>query len=379
LTHRSLGYSTENDEGFAKFLKSISNAVDVLTKGDGDAASFASVVQQLDEGWAHDEMAQRQRQEEAARALLHAEQRNLLAQRHATEWTGRFNGQRLPELVTGFLGGAWALVVAESQLSCEDGTVDPQGYLALVDDLAWSVQFRLTRRNPARLVRLVPQLLGQLRQGLALIDYPQERIAVFFDQLITLHEKAFDIHRAALTAGQGEARSNGPEPDGAGDDDQALQDDVPPYGPPESAAFWVADDESGGADYLGTDAATVMDFSGGSGKSGKPEVSAPLPGGAWSPADLDTGSWVELLLNEAWVRAQLTWASPHRTLFMFISGAGLAHSMSRRTMERLGTQGRIRVVSSGHVIDSALDAVAQTALHNELVVGHPASAAPAKK
>jgi hypothetical protein len=380
LTHRSLGYATENDEGFAKFLKSISDAVDVLTKEAGDAASFVSVVQQLDEGWAHDEMAQRQRQEEAARALLHAEQRNLLAQRHADELTGRFNGQRLPELVTGFLGGPWALVVAESQLSCEDGTVDPQGYLALVDDLTWSVQFRLTRRNPARLVRLVPRLLGQLRQGLALIDYPQERIAVFFDQLITLHEKAFDIHRAALAAGQGEARNSQPESDGAGDD--AQQGDVPPYEPPESAAFWVADDESGGADYLGTDAATVMDFSSGSGTSGKPgklEVPAPLPGGSWSPADLDTGSWVELLLNDAWVRAQLTWSSPHRTLFMFISGAGLAHSMSRRTMERLGSQGRIRVVSSGHVIDSALDGVAQTALHNELVAGHTASVAPAKK
>ena len=50
---------------------------------------------------------------------------------------------------------------------------------------------------------------------------------------------------------------------------------------------------------------------------------------------MNTGSWVDLALGGVWVRAQLTWASPHQTLFMFISGKGLAHSMSRRTLDRL--------------------------------------------
>jgi hypothetical protein len=66
-----------------------------------------------------------------------------------------------------------------------------------------------------------------------------------------------------------------------------------------------------------------------------------------------------------WVRAQLTWASPHRTLFMFISGGGMAHSMSRRTMDRLRALGLIRLVSDGKVVDNALDAVAAAALRND--------------
>jgi hypothetical protein len=82
--------------------------------------------------------------------------------------------------------------------------------------------------------------------------------------------------------------------------------------------------------------------------------------------DLTTGVWVELVVEGVWLRAQLTWASPHRTLFMFVSRTGLAHSMSRRTMERLRMQGSIRFVSDGHVVDNALDAVAQTALENDL-------------
>jgi hypothetical protein len=66
------------------------------------------------------------------------------------------------------------------------------------------------------------------------------------------------------------------------------------------------------------------------------------------------------------VRAQLTWASPQRTLFMFISGAGMAHSMSRKTLERLKKSRLIRTVSNGRVLDNALDAVAKAVLHNDL-------------
>ena len=72
------------------------------------------------------------------------------------------------------------------------------------------------------------------------------------------------------------------------------------------------------------------------------------------------------MLDGKLIRAQLTWASPHRTLFMFVSGRGLAHSMSRRTIDRRREQGLIRMVSDGNVVGSALDAVAQTALRNDL-------------
>jgi hypothetical protein len=51
---------------------------------------------------------------------------------------------------------------------------------------------------------------------------------------------------------------------------------------------------------------------------------------------------------------------------MFISGAGMAHSMSRRTLDKLGAKGLIRLVSDGRVMDNALDAVAQAALRNDL-------------
>ena len=341
LTHRSLGYAFESDAGFLRFLKSVASASGDLIAGDADATAFAQVLQGLDAGWTQDDAAQRLQQGEAARALLHAEQRNLLAQRLAEDFHERQKTKDIPELVAGFLRGPWAQVVAESQLVGADGSADPGGYLALVDDLLWSVQLRLARRNRARLVQLVPGLLVTLRQGLQLIDYPPERIPAFFDALISLHEKVFEGPRLQPGIDPGDQTLR--------EVDAPIEEDALPDAS-DVAGFWGVDNDTLDGGYLADNA----------------ERSLEAGQRAWSVGDLNTGVWIELMVDGAWLRAQLTWASPHRTLFMFVSRGGLAHSMSRRTMERLRMQGRIRFVSDGHLVDNALDGVAQSALENDL-------------
>jgi hypothetical protein len=341
LTRRSLGYTDERDEGFLRFLRLISGAVGVLAGGEADAASFARVLRQLEDGWARDEATQRLQQGETARALLHAEQRNLLAQRLADDFQERQKNRDIPEVVAGFLRGPWTQVVAEAQLSCADGSADPNGYLALVDELLWSVQPQVARRNQARLVHLVPHLLVTLRQGLQLIQYPQERALAFFDTLIGLHEKAFEDPRVQPVVEQADRTEQESHEMLAAADLPEAQD---------AAEFWITDDEAQESGYLAQEPQFLVE-------------SAPR---SWSEGDIKIGAWVELLADGGWLRAQLTWASPHRTLFMFISGGGLAHSMSRRTMERLRMASSIRFVSDGHVVDNALDAVVQRALQNDL-------------
>lgn len=53
-------------------------------------------------------------------------------------------------------------------------------------------------------------------------------------------------------------------------------------------------------------------------------------------------------------------------MLMLVSGGGLAHSMSRRNMNRLRGFGLVRLVVDGRIMDNALDAVAQAALQNDL-------------
>jgi hypothetical protein len=53
-------------------------------------------------------------------------------------------------------------------------------------------------------------------------------------------------------------------------------------------------------------------------------------------------------------------------LFMFTSQAGTAHSMSRRTLDRLRADGMIKIVAERNVVDEALDQVAKAALKNSI-------------
>jgi hypothetical protein len=383
ITHQSLGYKTENDERFQRFLKMVTSAVLELLGSDGHPESFARALTMLDAQWARVDLELKARQDEAARALMHAEQRNLLAQRLAADFQERMRDKKIPEFIQSFLSGPWPQVVAESQLRAH-GADDADGYLVLVDDLLWSAQAKLARRNRARLVQLVPNLLVKLRQGLQLIEYPPERIPRFLDDLIALHEKAFEPPKVkppqaepAPVTPPAKPLQPGVVPEELGGPVEGLEvtelagmpDELPEefsqdpgeestgYGVIEAGdadQIWMAGHEADEAGYLPE--GDVMPAEGATG--------APLSN-AWNAADLAIGCWVELQLKGEWVRAQLTWASPHRTLFMFISGKGLAHSMSRRTMEQLRTRGLMRIVSERHMVDNALDAVAQAALFNE--------------
>ncbi len=349
ITSRSLAFTSEDQPGYNNFRKTLENSVNLLSSGPGDAATFARVLQKLEERWSKEEHEQRQRAEEAARALLHAEQRNLLAQRLSEDFAERLKNKKVPEIVVAFLRGPWAQVVAESQLRCADGTADTDGYLGLVDDLIWSVQLRLARRNRARLVDIVPGMLVKMRQGLGLISYPEERIPVFFDELITFHEQAFEGARPAPAADAPEKAAEVTEVDISHVDSVGLPVDE----------FWMAQDEATDSGFMQGAQERIPEVE----PDETPDLAAQE---AWSAQSLITGSWVDLALGGVWVRAQLTWASPHKTLFMFISSGGMAHSMSRRTMDRLRGLGLIRLVSDGRVIDHALDAVAQTALRNDV-------------
>ena len=195
------------------------------------------------------------------------------------------------------------------------------------------------RRNRARLVDIVPEILVKIRQGLNLISYPEERIPVFFDTLIGFHEQAFEGTRPATVAST--------------DMSTSQPADAPVSASDSANAPWTVENEVDASGYLHepeSPFATLEQTTGAPDLDTKPD---------WSIQNLATGSWVDLTINGSWVRAQLTWASPHKTLFMFISGAGLAHSMSLRTIDRLRSQGLIRLVSDGRVLDHALDAVAQ--------------------
>jgi hypothetical protein len=83
---------------------------------------------------------------------------------------------------------------------------------------------------------------------------------------------------------------------------------------------------------------------------------------------LPVGAWVELETSGSWVRTQLSWASPHGTLFLFTSVYGNTQSMTRRLRDKLLVTGAMRLVSGQPVVDGALDAVVQAAMLNSMEI-----------
>ena len=367
ITQRSLAFTAETDEGWPRFMATVQHAVQWLTGKVVDADVVGELIDHLQAEWDRQDRVSLARAAEAARALEHAERRHLLAQELSTEFEGLMEGLDVPEFVRDFLRGAWPQVVAQARLTSLDDAVDPHGYRAVVDDLIWSVQKRTARRGrTARLAKMIPGLIARLREGLDRSGYPAGLTQRFFDGLGALHAASLQAGRDAAAQAAAQAAA-----DAAEAAPSQFADSL------HSVEPWVAGREAQESGWVGGD--SVMPAL----SSMLEDPAAPsFAHTAPAPADeaersaaaaaqlgaglLPTGTWVELLVDGRWLRVQLTWASPQATLFMFTSPAGTAHSMSRRTLDRLRALGQIRVVAGRHVVDEALDQVAQAALRNSL-------------
>lgn len=347
VTQRSLGYSDADDPGWKRFMGTVEDAVKWLDSKVVDADTFGELLDNLQDKWTDHDSGIKQRREEAARALLHAEQRNLLAQKLAADFVEQIKDLEVPDFVGDFLRTSWAQVVAQAQLSCADGSDDPYGYRAMVDDLVWSVQkSTATRGRSRRLVQMIPGLLSKLREGLGRIEYPPELTARFFNNLIVLHKAA--VHEGKDVTAQAAAEAAEAEESRFTEEEAA------------EAMLWLDKKETEDSGWIDEEVLAPEHVA-------SPEAAAvEEPSANVRAGDMKTGTWVELNVKGDWIRAQLTWSSPAGTLFMFTSQAGTAHSMSRRTLDRLRAEGHVKVVAERNVVDEALDQVAKTALKNSI-------------
>lgn len=358
ITSRSLAYETVQSTGFPAFLDTLVHAVEPLASATIESAEpFERVLAQLRAAWQLAAQDRERARTEAVQALQQVEQRNLLAEKIARGIESHPDSAQVSEAVIDFLCGPWAQVVAQARLTegANPGAADK--YQALISAMLWSAHPESTRKNIAKLTRLVPLLLNTLREGLDTIHYPATKTSAFFETLMGLHQAAF---RAASKAPQAAAPASGAA---------VAPPPLPAAAPPAATVRayrsdagdpWVAPAEAKASNFMAwpelppTTSAAVPD--------------APGPVADAALQDLPLGSWVELLTNDKWVRTQLTWASPHGTLFLFTSVFGTTQSMTRRSMDKLVAAGHLRMVAGQTVVEGALDAVAQIALRNSMDV-----------
>ncbi|MBT9513240.1 MAG: DUF1631 family protein [Acidovorax sp.] len=305
LTQRSLAFTTEAAPGFSRFMRLVTEAVGHLSVNEiKDAGPFDTVLKALQSAWDAQEQKIKAQQEAEEKARLHAEQRELLAEKVAADIRRLPDLEQVPADILDFAAGPWADVIALAQvMKDDDGKDDPGGYLALVPVLLWSAQPSLTRQEPDRLNESIPGLLAKLRKGLKTINYPAVQTSALLQRLVGLHQEAFEKPAPAPAE---------PVVD--------VAEVVPDMSESESAQ-------------------APLSVPGAEGDSATPPVEVPDP-----YADFVMGAWVELVTNGRVVRTQLTWASPHGTLFLFTAADASTQSMTRRMRDKLAREGSLRVV-----------------------------------
>ncbi len=355
VTHRSLAYANVQSPGFLAFLDEVREAIAPLANAHPEGPEmFADALHELQAMWNEEAAKQAHARTQAVKALEKAEQRNLLAEKIAREIDSHPDAAKVPDVVLAFLCGPWAQVVAQARLSGGAGSAAADKYQALISALLWSTHPDLAHKNIAKLTKLVPLLLSTLRDGLETIQYPATKTSAFLEALMGLHQAAFRAVHKEATAAAVKVETAAPK---------AAAATPARNRPVEDGNPWVAPSEAQDSNFLDipdeapsttTAATTILS------PVVPPVASGPGAGG------LPLGSWVELHTNGEWVRTQLTWASPHGTLFLFTSAAGSTQSMTRRTHDKLVAAGQLRVISAQPVVDGALDAVAQQAMKNSV-------------
>jgi len=338
LTQRSLAFESITSPGFTAFIEPLRQAVEVLreTRVPG-AEPFDFTLKMLEDAWAAIQKRDRHHREKAVRALLNAEQRNLLAEKLAKGLRHRPDLQGAPKEIAAFVTGPWSQVIAQARLADTTGSHDPGGYTAILTDLIWSSQPAVVGAQTSRLIKLISPVVDKIRQGLATIDYPQASIDRFLDYLS-------QVHRLSLRGTAVDAHAEAPKL--ASEEVDAMMG--VDSGLPRA---WLAPEEAQVSGFVDTHSSITRETI--------PDTIPDVPVDQFQP-----GVWVEMKTAKGMERFQVTWASPHGTLFMFTGNDGQPHSMTRRLLAQMLEMDAMKVVSAQVLVDGALDAVVEEALRN---------------
>ena len=417
VAQRSFKYNDEFSPEFVAFFEPVKGAFNALNRLTiADAEPFNAALAGLENGWDAQDAQETAQRNAVLQALRFAEQRQTEADQIAFNLSERSDLDDVPALVLDFLFGPWALTMAHARLTDTRHQVDPQGLGLAVPDLIWSAKRQMTMRQPAKLIEMIPGLLARLHAGLELLGKDPRESEPFFQGLMRLHQPVLKLRRLksqrdaeesadapldpeAMPATPEQRRARAAAQPWMGRSDLAavgfedtlpslhdeLQEPDDDERTPVDRPAVAGDDRLAATDGAvgtgtGTDADTDTDTDTGTGHGARASAGTSERErdgeneGESSPASIDgqsdaettllslrSGAWVDLYSRRHWLRAQLVWASNKGTLFMFVSHGGRAHSMTRRSCERLIREHLLRPVNSQGVVAQALDAVASKA------------------
>lgn len=347
ITERSLAFAHVDSMGLSRFLATLDDVAQLFLLVDVDVSTLVDTA--LEVLAPDDSSAQTESVDQAPGVSevtpVNTEQRFLMADKVAQEIARHPDfAQAAPE-VQAFAMGQWSRVIAQARMR-PAARVQPPGrlsadlrYLGVLSDLLWSSCVEASSRNRGRLARLIPGLLRTLREGLQTIDCDAAVSRRFFTAIMSLHEAGLRVDAERKQGDVSNVLTLPPEPSPAA----ATSNDGPGMrsnGIADAGFMTAPFPDLHEQDFVDTQ---PMRYDG---------DAAPLA--PTNVPDLSAGARLSLVGDDGQSqRLQLTWSSPHGTMYLFNGPGSRATSMTRRSFERLWQSHRISFVAAHSVLDDA--------------------------
>lgn len=245
-----------------------------------------------------------------------------------------------------FLRGPWIDVLAK--VMADDGAESPaaQALVDTVDELLASLRRPGSAAERTELRQRLPQLIGRVQEGMALIDLPQQHRTRVLTELMQTHRRHL-VERVDPPPVVVPAPLASPSP--AVDAPPARPDPTAPADEPTPEPVALHDWE-GRDTHVGALPTVPMPLG---------DAAAGDAAGDWIAA-LRPGTRCKLQLQGVWATAQFAWVSDNGAFFMFTSnlGGGM-HSMTRRALKRLRSEGLATDLADVSPVQRALGGLLQ--------------------
>jgi streptomycin 6-kinase len=340
----SIGWVQEGEQN-ERYLAEVRQAIaTVLASTDEGLAPFQHALDAFEIYLTQENTRDDDPVARAKRAIEEAETREVQAINATIQIRQAFEGVMLESYLRDFLLETWVrvLVAANQREAVQPGLM--RHYLKLVPALVWTVQPKVNPEEKQHLARKVAPVLTALREGLALIEWPQSKSQEFFARLMNSHAQAVK----ALELAQGATAAFNPSTMRIKLDGVTMSAEAP-AGDNAVSELPVSDDEV--TRVLAANHVAVKHV------SAPPE--APPPS---ADAELDRhieslrrGDWFDLTSGDRVERVQLRWLSPRRAIYLFATAQDeRIFSMKPATLRSLMREGRVAPVEAEHIFDRAL-------------------------
>lgn len=303
-------------------------------------------------------------------ALEDAETRALMAVEAADGVRRALRGVALDGWLRTFLLHDWVHVLVAATLRERTQPAYAQRFRSAVSELVWSVAPKNAGEERKQLVKLIPGLLGTLREGLQLIEVPSVRSQAFLGRLMTAHARAVRATAVEVPLGDGadgvgirrrldEMRiAEPPHPEGV--------DERRPVDVPAELAHAALSSFDAGTDLLEDPPGAPADAAA---QARMPDAMLDAIIDGW-----ERGTWLAFGVVGRRIRMRLRWRTPHgNVLLLSPADGGRALAATRSALRAHLRARRLEAVEPLPLFERTLGRVMQD-LRQAAAAGHAGAA-----